>query len=85
MSIFNKFFFKVEEVQSLIPYYFPNYSKFRKRKFIYCKYAYQLLYFGEYEQALNLAKLALKINTKNEKLWLIFLKHRYLTNYTKTH
>ena len=35
------------------------------------KNAYQLLYFGQYEDSLNLAKLAVKINTKDEKLWLI--------------
>jgi len=35
------------------------------------KNAYQLLYFGQYEQSLNLAKLAVKINKKDEKLWLI--------------
>ena len=35
------------------------------------KNAYQLLYFGQYEQSLNLAKLAVKINKTNEKLWLI--------------
>ena len=33
--------------------------------------AYQLLYYGQYEQSLNLAKLAVKINKTNEKLWLI--------------
>jgi len=35
------------------------------------KNAYQLLYFGQYEDSLNLAKLAVKINAKDEKLWLI--------------
>ena len=35
------------------------------------KNAYQLLYFGQYKDSLNLAKLAVKINAKDEKLWLI--------------
>ena len=35
------------------------------------KNAYQLLYFGQYEQSLNLAKLAIQINKNDEKLWLI--------------
>ena len=33
--------------------------------------AFQLLYFGQYEQGLNLAKLAVKINKTNVQLWLI--------------
>ena len=33
--------------------------------------AYQLLYFGQVKESLNLAKLAVKINSSNEKLWLI--------------
>ena len=44
--------------------------KIYKRKFIIGKNAYQLLYFGQYEESLNLAKLAVKINKTNEKLWL---------------
>ena len=35
------------------------------------KDSYQLLYFGQYKQSLNLAKLAIKINNRDEKLWLI--------------
>ena len=35
------------------------------------KSAYQLLYFGQYKESLNLAKLAVKINSSDEKLWLI--------------
>jgi len=31
----------------------------------------QLLYFGQYEKSLNLAKLAVEINKRDEKLWLI--------------
>ena len=30
-----------------------------------------MLYFGQYIESLNLAKLAVKINAKDEKLWLI--------------
>ena len=72
LSLTSFYFFKVEQVQSLIPhYYFPTIQNLEKESLSIGKYAYQLLYFGQYEQALNLAKLALKINTKDEKLWLI--------------
>ena len=65
-------FFKAEQVQSLIPYYyFPSIKNLQKESLSIGKNAYQLLYFGQYEQSLNLAKLAVQINKKNEKLWLI--------------
>ncbi len=66
------YFFKVEQVQSLIPYYYsPSNKNLQKQSLSIGRNAYQLLYFGQYEQALNLAKLAIKINKKDEKLWLI--------------
>ena len=65
-------FFKVEQVQSLVPhYYLPTKNNLKKKSLIIGKNAYQLLYFGQYEQSLNLAKLATKINKNDEKLWLI--------------
>ena len=66
------YFLKVEQVQSLIPYYyFPTFKNLQKESLSIGKNAYQLLYFGQYKQSLNLAKLAVKINKKDEKLWLI--------------
>ena len=66
------YFFKVEQVQSLVPYYyFPTIKNLQKESLSIGKNAYQLLYFGQYEQSLNLAKLAVKINKKDERLWLI--------------
>jgi len=66
------YFLKVEQVQSLIPYYyFPTFKNLQKESLSIGKNAYQLLYFGQYKQSLNLAKLAVKINSKDEKLWLI--------------
>ena len=65
-------FFKIEKVQSIIPYYyFPTIKNLEKESLSIGKNAYQLLYFGQYEDSLNLAKLAVKINAKDEKLWLI--------------
>ena len=71
-SLISFCFLKVKEVKSLVPYYyFPSIKNLEKESLSIGKSAYQLLYFGQYEQSLNLAKLAVKINKKNEKLWLI--------------
>ncbi len=66
------YFTKVEKVQSLIPYYyFPTVKNLEKESLSIGRSAYQLLYFGQYEQSLNLGKLAIKMNKTDEKLWLI--------------
>ena len=66
------YFFQIKQVQSLVPYYFlPTIKNLEREAFSIGKNAYQLLYFGQYEQSLNMAKLAVKINRNDEKLWLI--------------
>jgi len=66
------FFFKIEKVQSIIPYYYyPTIKNLQKESLSLGKNAYQLLYFGLYEESLNLAKLAVKINPNELELWLI--------------
>jgi len=66
------YFFQIEQVKALIPYYyFPAIKNLRKESLSIGKNAYQLLYFGQYEQSLNLAKLAVKINNTDQQLWLI--------------
>ena len=63
---------EIEKVQAIVPYYyFPTIKNLEKQSLYIGKNAYQLLYFGQYEDSLNLAKLAIKINSKDEKLWLI--------------
>ena len=65
-------FFQIKHVQSLVPYYYlPTIKNLEREAFSIGKNAYQLLYFGQYEQSLNMAKLAVKINKNDEKLWLI--------------
>ena len=72
VSLISFYFLKIDQVQSLIPYYyFPTVKNLQKESSSIGKNAYQLLYFGQYEESLNLAKLAVKINKKDEKLWLI--------------
>ena len=65
-------FFSVGKVQSIVPYYFfPTKNNLEKESLSIGKNALQLLYLGQFEDSLNLARLATKINTKNEKIWLI--------------
>ncbi len=72
ISLFIIFFFKVEQIKAFIPYYyFPSKENLKKGSLNIGKNAYQLLYFGQVKDALNLAKIAVKINQSNEKLWLI--------------
>ena len=66
------YFLKIEKVKSIIPYYyFPTIRNLERESLAIGKNAYQLLYFGQYKESLNLAKLAVKINAKDVKLWLI--------------
>ena len=72
VSLIGFYLLKAEQVQSLVPYYyFPTIKNLEKESLSIGKNAYQLLYFGQYKNSLNLAKLAVKINAQDEKLWLI--------------
>ena len=71
-SLISFYFLKIEKIQSIVPYYyFPTEKNLQKESIAIGKSAYQLLFFGQYKESLNLAKLAVKINEKDEKLWLI--------------
>ena len=84
ISLIIVYFFKVDQVKSLVPYYyFPTIENLQKESLSIGKSAYQLLYFGEYKQSLNLAKLAVKINKKDEKLWLILAEVQVANNLYK--
>ncbi len=66
------YFIQIDKVQSLVPYYyFPTKKSLEKESLNIGKNVYQLLYFGQYKEGLNLAKLAVKINGADENLWLI--------------
>ena len=71
--LFISFFLsKVDQVRSLVPYYyFPTMKTLQKESLSIGKNAYQLLYFGQYKQSLNLAQLAVKTNKTDQRLWLI--------------
>jgi len=72
ISLICFYFFQIERVRAIVPYYYlPTKKNIQKQSLYIGKNAYQLLYFGQYEDSINLAKLAVKINAKDEKLWLI--------------
>jgi len=78
------YFFQLKKVQAIVPYYyFPTIRNLEKQSLYISKKAYQLLYFGQYEDSLNLAKLAIKINSKDEKLWLILAEAQIASNQYK--
>ena len=56
---------------NLVPYYYFPTIKNLQRSLSISKYAYQLLYFGQYKESLSLAKLASKINKNDEQLLII--------------
>ena len=81
ISLLSFFLFKIEKVQSLVPYYyFPTKKTLKKNSLSIGKNAYELLYFGDHEKSLNLAKLALTINKKDENLWLLFAEAQIANN-----
>ena len=66
------YFFKVDQVQSIVPYYYlPTTKNLKEESLSIGKNAYQLLYFGLFEQSLKLAEVAVKLNKNDQKLWLI--------------
>tara|TARA_B100000886_G_scaffold117938_1_gene79298 strand:- start:1873 stop:2736 length:864 start_codon:yes stop_codon:yes gene_type:complete len=84
ISLISFYFFKVDQVKSLVPYYyFPTSKNLKEESLSIGKNAYQLLYFGQYKQSLNLAKLAVKINKKDKKLWLILAEAQMANNLYK--
>ena len=72
ISFIGFYFLKIGEAQPFVPYYYlPTEKNLLQESSSIAKYAYQLLYFGQYKESLNLAKLAIQINKTDEKLWLI--------------
>ena len=72
VSIFFSYIFIAKSLKAVIPfYYLPETKSLEKQSLSIGKQAYQLLYFGQIKESLNLAKLAIKINDTNETLWTI--------------
>ena len=71
-SIISLNIFNAQKLKAVIPYYYlPEIKNLKDESLSIGKKAYQLLYFGQVKDSLNLAQLAVKINNKNEKLWTI--------------
>ena len=51
------------------PYRLPSEDILRKNSFAIAKNAYQLLYFGQIKESLNLATLAISLNNNDPRIW----------------
>ena len=70
--ILSSYIFTTKNLKALVPYYFfPETKNLKQESLSIGKQAYQLLYFGQIKESLNLAKLAVKIDDQNETLWTI--------------
>ena len=73
VSLISFYFFKVDQTKSLVPYYyFPTIKNLQEQSVSIGKSAYQLLYFGQYKDSLNLARLAVRINIHHFNYFLLF-------------
>ena len=71
-SIISGHIFYTQNLKAIVPYYYlPETKKLKKEALSIGKQAYQLLFFGQIKDSLNLAKLAVKIDDTNETLWTI--------------
>ena len=60
----------LQELRAIIPFYdLPNKDIFIKNSYKIAEKAYQLLYFGQLQEGLNLAELAISLNKNDSKLW----------------
>ena len=84
ISLISFYFLRIEKVQAIVPYYyFPTIKNLEKESLSIGKSAYQLLYFGQYKESLNLAKLAVQINKNDENLWMILADAQIANNLYK--
>ena len=62
--------FNTQNSKAIIPYYyFPETKNLKQEALSIARQAYQLLLFGQIEDSLNLAEIAVKIDDENEALW----------------
>ena len=77
--IFNVVF--IGSLKAIIPFYnLPNEDILRKNSFAIAKNAYQLLYFGQIKESLNLSKLAISLNDNDPKLWSLLAETQVANN-----
>ncbi len=69
-SILGVNIFYMQNLKAFVPYYyFPEKKQLKKEALSIGDQAQQLLFIGQFKNSLNLAKLAVKIDDENEKLW----------------
>ena len=62
-------FFQIEKVQAIVPYYyFPSIKNLKKQSLYIGRNAYQLLYFGQYKDSINIESLNWDDTTWQENL-----------------
>ena len=74
-ALISFYFLNIGKAKSIVPYYyFPSIKNLQKQSIYIANNADLLLTLGKYKDSLNLAKLAVKINARDEKPWLILSK-----------
>ena len=72
---------RINKLNALIPHYYqPTVKNLQKEGLLIGKSAYQLLYFGQIEESLSLAKLAISMDKSNETLWMILAEAQIANN-----
>ena len=81
LSLTIVFISKIDNLQAVVPFYFlPSTKNLKKDGLSLGNTAYQLLYFGQIKDSLSLAKLAVKMDKSNEKLWTILAETQIANN-----
>ena len=72
VSMISSYVFKINNLKAFVPhYYFPTQRSLKKESIFIGQNAVQLLNYGRIKDSLILAKVAVKINNKDENLWTI--------------
>ena len=81
LSIFSVSVLEMDKTKAFVPdYYLPSQNNLKKESINIGQHAYQLLYYGQIKESLNLAKLAIKINKRDARLWLILSETQIANN-----
>ena len=70
LQIFIFYFVSIGSLKAIIPFYnLPKEEIIKKNSLAIAKNAYQLLYLGQIKESLNLAKLAISLNSNDPLIW----------------
>ena len=80
-ALISSYFLRINKLHAVIPHYYqPTVKNLQKEGLLIGKSAYQLLYFGQFEESLSLAKLAISMDKSNETLWMILAEAQIANN-----